>query len=180
MERELIIGVIHSEDVWHHVLDDDSDPTGDLLVDDLDYLKTYDFYWLVGDKSFYYWESVSIQEPHVEEYLVKCRDSSFKEGKFEGITFFNESNKKFTNWLECLHDITHHIAFNHFYWQQDVISRFFGAVGHKLLCEPYICHLVRCNLDLLNESNYEEYTYGKVYDLGLMKRLAKKFGPINS
>ena len=200
----LICAIEYPEENWHHVLDEDGGSTGDLYVDDLDYLKSYEFYWLERnpDTGSFFWLQETVSEPSIKEYLKKKKSyyarkkssplagkhyHSNRPRKWRSVVLFsNESTRVFKSWHDCFLDLTHHVAFCHLgAWETStggdawgVFRKISRSLPFRLFCEPHVLQVIRSQKNSIMDIDHELFTFGKVYDLGLMKILIKKFGAV--
>lgn len=170
----LILAVVRTEDNWHFELDDAGDSTGDLIIDDLDDLKSYDFYWLTDSPNGFYWFSESVRSSSVPEYLV-CVANGESTDRFS--MYYNESGQKYQSWEDCYSDLTHHVAFNHAgpYLEDFNIRRYMGISDFRLICDAYTLNMVRSNLDLIYDNDPKDKSFGKILDREFILGVRSRF-----
>jgi len=170
----LILAVVHYEDNWHCVLDDIGDSTGDLVIDDLGDLKTYEFYWLQDSVNGYFWFSESVKSSDVDSYLGCVGDGRSTNHL---CMYYNEGSNKYGNWLDCYNDLAHHVAFSYAgpYLEDFNIRRFMGISDFRLICDAYTMDMIRYNLDVIYDNDPEEKSFGRILDRGYILGVKERF-----
>jgi hypothetical protein len=173
----LAIIVIRSEDNWHYELDDNGDSTGNLIIDDLEDLKSYDFYWLADSSTGFSWFSESVRNSDVAEYYsCVLNDRSTNHLSM----YYNESSSKYSKWFDCYKDLTHHVAFSHAgsYLEDFHIRRYMGISDFRLICDAYTMNMIRMDLNIIYDDDFVPMSFGKILDTSFMAAMHKRFSKV--